>query len=1177
MGYVYGGSKKEDKDKNSDFRELADIELSMDWDELMDSETDESEQLSVTDALVRSMCDRGRVDIAYIAELSGRDKLEVISELREHIYQNPATFGGSYFEGWETSDEYLSGNIYKKLRDAMKACREYGQSFERNVTALRKICPATLGAEDIYVTTGSPWIPTDVIEDFIVEYFGFPQGVEQCVYEDKGEGRFKTEVHYISYGHGRWEARQRSVSLVVRDDITGVWEINFKNAFTVARSSKRKGEENPFYKYGTYDVPALTNLEKALNQQNPDVYDVVYSETNKNHRKRVLNREKTLLATERQKELIALFKEWIWKDEDRKNRLINIYMEKFGYERRRIYNGDFLEFPGMSPEVQLYDYQKNAVARILYSPNTLLAHEVGSGKTYIMIAAGMEQRRMGLSSKNMYVVPNNIVGQWRSIFLSMYPDAKLLVVEPKTFKPDVRQKILKEIRDGDYDGIIIAYSSFGLIPLSKKVELKELLDEIDRIVRALKDPKNDTSRLRDRLSRLKTKVEKLEQSGEYKDDEEDRIYFEHLGITGLYVDEAHNFKNVSIRTSMSNVPGISATGSAKCDMMMNKVHYVQRCNMGRGVVFATGTPITNSLTDIYVMQLYLQGGVMSQLELYSFDNWVANFAEREEDFEVDVDTNSYRMRTRFREFHNLPELTALLAQIADFHSMDDSADVPKTDGYNDTLIRRSSQLGEYLQYISERVEAIRSNGVRRTVDNMLKVTTDGRKAALDIRLASKDGMFSRDSKVYRCAENVYREYKASDDIRGTQLVFCDISTPKEGFNLYDELRNILINMGIPAEEIAFVHSAGTEAERTKLYKRVCDGKIRVLLGSTLKLGIGVNVQERMVALHHLDVPWRPADMIQRNGRILRQGNINEKVRIYRYITEGSFDAYSWQLLEVKQKIIHDILAGSMPQRYSDDVEDTVLDYGEVKALAIGNPLIKTRVEISNELSRQATLQTKYLEEHIGLRAELDRLPRDIRNQEELIRRCIDDIDFVDSMFAENDETSEAVEDTEEYSADSVEDYDEAYNAVNYGDGGTLTDLRRLLNMEIERALAAGREEVAEKTFIMEYRGFKVFTPGYINPKKRFVIISREGTYTVKIGDKMRGYATRIDNAIRRLNERLEKLRDGLEEKKARKSAIEAQLSSDAGYADRIRELKERLRQVDAELEEAKKEAEKQEQ
>lgn len=837
--------EKNEKKENRP-QETTCTDLPLDWNNIFDSDvrTQGVHTDSIPDALILSLNTLGRVDIEYIASVTGADCKTVICTLKGSIYQNPETWNECFYQGWETAEEYLSGNLMRKWNAAKKANEAYDGYFTDNLRAIEKVLPPTVAAEDIYITLGSPWVPADVIDDFMAHLFGDP-------------------LRYYYYN----KDAMREAYKTKHDEITGSWEIPCKSRYNHSVAVRKT--------YGTNKIEALHILEKTLNMKSVVVTDEVSCPVNASGKKRVVNKTETVAALDKQQALIKAFRDWVWTDEKRKERLETIYDNKFGCVRRRNFDGSFLTLPGLSPAVQLYPYQKDAVARIIFSPNTLLAHDVGAGKTYVMVAAGQELRRMGLSKKNLYVVPNNIVGQWRSIFLTMYPNANLLCVDPKAFTPKKREAVLKQIRDNDYDGIIMAYSCFEQIPLSKDYYREELRDKKALVTNVVKQKSKATSTLRRKRDAIDKAISEVELA---MDDWYDTIYFDELGVTRLFVDEAHNFKNVPIETKAKNVLGINAVGSKKCQDMMDKVHLVQKKNDGKGVVFATGTPITNSVTDAYIMQKYLQSGELALLDLQSFDGWIGMFAEKSTEFEIDVDTSTYRLATRFSRFHNLPELTALLASFADFHSVDASAGIPSFDGYSDALISKTPAFADYLDEISHRADAVRNRLVGRGDDNMLKITTDGRKAALDMRLVDPAAQFTYQSKVARCAENVADIYFRTAKERSAQIIFCDTSTPKAGFNIYDELKDRLGDLGVPREKIAFVHDAETESKRAKLFAKVRSGEIRVLIGSTFKLGLGVNVQERLIAMHHIDVPWRPADMTQREGRILRQGNRNANAR-----------------------------------------------------------------------------------------------------------------------------------------------------------------------------------------------------------------------------------------------------------------------------------------------------------
>lgn len=1096
--------REERERQEKHIEEVTCMDLPLDWENVFigDERTKGVHVDSIPDALVMSLTTLGCVDIEYISSITGVEYKTVICTLKGSIYQNPDTWGECFYKGWETAEEYLSGNLMRKWKSASEANDKYHGYFADNLRAIEKVLPPAVATKDIYITLGSPWVPADVIDDFIIHLFGDPP-----------------------YPYYRYPEDLKTI----HDEITGTWEIPCKSRYNHSVSVTKT--------YGTNRIEALNILENTLNMKAVNVTDEKKSLVNKSGVKRVINRKETIAALEKQKELIKAFQDWVWTDPARKERLEIIFENNFSCVRRRIFDGSFLTFPTMSPGVTLFPYQKDAVARIIFSPNTLLAHDVGAGKTYVMVAAGQELRRMGLSKKNMYVVPNNIVGQWKNIFCLMYPDAKLLCIEPKMFKPSKREEILARIRDEDFDGIIIAYSCFEMIPLSRQCYLDELKAQQEEIAKLIQTKGKATSRLTKKQKKLSEAIFELNTAW---DDMYDTVYFDELGITRLFVDEAHNFKNIPIETKTTNVLGISSVNSKKCKDMLDKVHMIQRKNDGKGVVMATGTPITNSITDAFAMQTYLQSGELGLLDLQSFDSWIGMFAEKVTEFEIDVDTSSYRLATRFSKFHNLPELTSLLSSIADFHSVDDSAGIPSHDGYNDALIGKTKDFSDYLELISDRAEQVRTGMVSRRDDNMLKITTDGRKAALDMRLVDTHAAFTFQSKVARCAENIADIYVKSFQDKSTQLVFCDSSTPKKGFNLYTELKERLMLYNIPEDQIAFIHDAETESKRSSLFRKVRKGEIRILIGSTFKLGLGVNIQDKLIALHHLDVPWRPADMVQREGRILRQGNTNKKIYIYRYITEGSFDAYSWQLLETKQRFISSLLSGSLTERSGADIDDTVLDYAEVKALAVGNPLVKERVEAANELMRYQVLQHKLTESRLQLEKELLEIPSKIVHQKELISQCEDDVDYCIKWREANPPVTE--------------------NKLKKEEAEKRKELRETIGNAV-------RDNVLQTTEnpLMVYRGFAVVLPTNMTAEKPYIWLVRSGRYYVELGDADVGNLIRIDNALDTLSDRLNAFKKGLSDLDVRENDIRAELSKDEGYADQIEYYRNKVNELDEKL------------
>lgn len=1106
-------AREEKERKEAHIREVTSMDLPLDWENVFDQDvrTQGVHADSISDGLMYSLSDLGRVDIEYISSITGEDYKTIICALKGSIYQNPETWGECFYKGWETSEEYLSGNMIRKWKAAKEADKEYNGYFSENIKAIEKVIPPTVATNDIYITLGSPWVPADIIDDFILHLFGDPFKHDRSRYNQAVIDRMMES----------WKT--------IHDEITGTWEIPCKSRYNDSVSVSNT--------YGTDKLEALYILEKTLNMQTIAVKDKICCATNASGVKRVINKAETAAAIEKQQKLIKEFQKWVWEDDARKERLERIFENNFSCIRRRIFDGSFLRFPDMSAQINLYPYQKDAVARIIFTPNTLLAHDVGAGKTYVMIAAAMEMRRMGLSEKNMFVVPNNIVGQWKNIFHEMYPSADILCVDPKSFAPSKRESILERIRDNDFDGIIIAYSCFEQIPLSKGYYQNLLIDEQKHIAEIAGKKNKATSRLKKKQEAVSKALSELSVA---MDDLYNGVYFDELGITRLFVDEAHNFKNVPLETKTNNVLGINSTGSKRCQDMMDKVHMIQKKNDGKGVVLATGTPITNSITDAYIMQRYLQSGELGMLDLQSFDSWIGMFAERVTEFEVDVDTSTYRLATRFAKFHNLPELTSLLSSVADFHQVDTSSGIPQIDGYTDALVSKTNEFANYLKGISQRAEDVRKGYVSRKDDNMLKITTDGRKAALDLRLVDPMASFTYQSKVARCSENVADIYFKTLADKSTQVIFCDTSTPKAGFNIYNEVKVMLQNKGVPSDKIAFIHDAETEAQRNTLFAQVRNGDIRILIGSTYKLGLGVNVQERLIALHHIDVPWRPADMTQREGRILRQGNTNSKVYIYRYITEGSFDAYSWQLLETKQRFISELLSGSLTERSGTDIADTVLDYAEVKALAVGNPLVKQRVEAANELTRYMALQSKLVESRIRLEKELLEMPGQIHNQIDLIECCKQDLAF----YTEWRKINPPVEDSKLKKEEA--------------------EKRKTLREFIGTAIREHVLETKEKTLI-SYRGFAIVLPANMTLEKPYVWLKKSGKYYVELGDTDIGNLIRIDNYLDSLGDHLGKLMLNLEKLREKEKDIRVELSKDESYTDQIETYKNKVKKLDKKL------------
>lgn len=864
-------------------------------------------------------------------------KSEEVVEKQEFSFVNP--------DGDDSNLNFLT-LYYNKREDFLKEKRIQSEANDNHINI-------EITKDDIEVQLGAPWVDEEVVKAFII---------------------------YLLNLNGKI---RRSFN-VIKESFSGSWKIDYKKS-----DFSRNVLSN--VKYGVTDYNALDIIESTLNLR-----EIKINNINKQ-----IDEKETIAALDKQKLINDKFKEWVFLDEERTNKIVVKYNSMFGKFVPKLYDGSDLVLPNSSDEVRLFSYQKDAIKKIIENDNSLLAFDVGTGKTYIMIAAAMELIRMGKTSKPMFVVPNNIVGQWEQMFLRLYPSAKLLVIEPKSFKSDVRNDVLYKIKNNIFDGIIIAYSCFEQIPVSEDF-LSDLFseinaeyeEEIDRI-----DTSRDYSRenkdwliqqVEKEISKNQTKFE----NGISYIEENDLLPFDELGITALFVDEAHNYKNLPIDSKMKSLRGINLTGSRKCQELLYKVRCVQR-NNGQ-IIFSTGTPLSNSIADAYVMQVYLQHKELKDLSLYKFDNWVKTFARPEQVCEIDVHTSGFRFVRRFASFHNLPELSKMFSVVADFYASSAGKDLPEFEDYTDIVLKKSKNLEVYMQNLCLRTENIRAGKVPRTEDNMLKVSTDGRKAALDLTLVGEKQEYDEFSKIYQCVNKVVEIYKEYD--RCSQLIFCDYSTPKgEDFSVYQELKDRLIKSGIDKDEIQFIHSFNTESQRLALYDKVNSGEVRVLIGSTFKLGIGANVQTKLKAIHHIDVPWRPADMVQREGRILRKGNQNKEIYIYRYIIEGSFDAYSWQILETKQTFISQFLTGSAYQRSASDLEDNVLTYAEVKALALSNPLLKDLTETQNNLRNVKVLYMKELENKEMLRDKVFDYKSELKKREVDLEKTRENAEYIASL------------------------------------------------------------------------------------------------------------------------------------------------------------------------------------
>ena len=912
------------------------------------------------DALRYSLNNRGCVDFEYMKTLYPKSEEELIEELDNLIYQDPERLH-DFNKGWVIASEYLSGNVKHKLNYAKSVNDD--NKYDKNITALERVQPTPLEYDEISVKLGSTWIPEDIYHQFCCELLDIPRW---------SQSRLK-----IKY------AKEVNTWLF---QASGLYGYGVKNTNT----------------WGTERADALSLIKNALNLQSVTVYDTLEDD------RKVVNPIETANAREKQELIKQEFKEWIWKDEERRNRLTKLYNEQFNCMREREFDGSHLTFDGMNPNIELREHQKNAVARVLYGGNALLAHAVGAGKTYEMIASAMELKRLGIVSKPMFVVPNHLLGQWANEILKLYPTANILVATQKDFEKTRRKKLMGKIATGEWDAVLIAHSSFGLIPMSKEYEQKHMENQIEEVVNAIERIKAETNdglsvkKLEQMKTSMETKLKTLLDAPK-----DDVVTFEELGVDELIVDEAHMFKNLPMFSKIRNVAGINNSESKKATDLFMKISYILENNGGKGAVFATGTPISNSMGELFAMQKYLQLDRLREMGLEHFDEWASTFGEVVNSFEIAPDGSGFRTKARFAQFFNIPELMTLFKEVADIKTPKMlNLPVPKLKGgdYKTIVAPKSVELGEYVEKLAERSEIIR-NGCDPRIDNMLLVTNDGRKAALDLRMVDENMPDLPNSKINMAVENIYRIWLENKEDKLTQLVFCDLSTPKSDgtFNVYDDIKNKLIAKGVPEEEIEFIHNAKTNPQKLKLFEDMRNGTKRILIGSTSKMGAGMNVQDKLIALHHLDCPWRPSDIEQREGRILRQGNQNEEVEIYRYVTEGSFDAYSYQLIQTKSTFINQIMANSNGVgRTAEDLDRDTLTYAEVKALASGNPLILEKFKVENELKQLYLSKSRYDKSHIELESKYNNeIPRQLKYQRQYLSGLEDDIKNVKDLSGDN--------------------------------------------------------------------------------------------------------------------------------------------------------------------------------
>ena len=1049
---------------------------------------------TASEALAVSIGERAKVDLPFMAELSGKTEEQITEELAGAIFRNPLT------DKWETSDEYLSGNVREKLGIAERFAENHPE-YEGNVQYLKKVQPKDLDASEIEVRLGATWVDTEYITQFMGETFHTP-------------GYYlgsKIDVRYAA--------------------VNGQWNITGKNM-------DNRGNALVQSTYGTQRANAYRLLEDALNLRDTKIYDTI-EDADGEHR--VLNKKETMLAQQKQKMIKEAFKEWIFRDIDRREALCKKYNELFNSSRPREYDGSHIQFTGMTPEITLMPHQKNAVAHILYGNNTLLAHCVGAGKTFQMIAAGMESRRLGLSQKNLYVVPNHLTEQWGSDFLRLYPGANVLVATKKDFEPANRKKFCSRIATGDYDAIIIGHSQFERIPLSVERQAAAIEKQIRDITMAIEDAEGQegtrytVKQMEKTRKSLQTRLDKLNDQTR----KDDVVTFEQLGVDRLFVDESHNYKNLFLYTKMRNIAGIAQTDAQKSSDMFMKCQYLDELTGGKGVTFATGTPVSNSMVELYTIMRYLQYDTIQKMGLGHFDSWAAAFGETVTAIELSPEGTGYRAKTRFARFFNLPELISLFKESADIQTADMlNLPVPEAEYINEVL-KPSEIQQDMVSAFADRAEAVRSGLVEPTVDNMLKITNDGRKCALDQRLLNDMLPDEADSKVNRCAKNAYDIWEETAEKKSTQLIFCDLSTPKNDgtFNVYDDIREKLVEKGIPREEIAFIHEAGTEAKKAELFAKVRAGQVRILLGSTPKLGAGTNIQDRLIALHHLDCPWKPSDLEQQEGRILRQGNQNEKVKIFRYVTENTFDAYMWQILENKQKFISQIMTSKSPVRACEDVDDAALSYAEIKALATGNPYIREKMDLDIQVSKLKLMKANHTSQKYRLETDIAKnYPVQIAAQKEQIAGLRADREAVKPILEEKEKD----------------------NFSMMIGGKTYTDRKEAGTAIL--AACAGLKAVKSNGQIGEFHGFSL-NASYDSFYQTYKLtIKRQCSYQIEIGKDVLGNLQRISNALtgieKRLTEAEQKMENLLSQLATAQEEVEKPFPKEAELTEKMERLAE---------------------
>ena len=1085
---------------------------------------------TASEALAVSIAEKAEVDMAYMAELSGKTQEELAQELRGVIFRLPEPLAEGESPRYVTADEYLSGNVRRKLRQAQRAA-DKDPAFSVNVEALTAAQPKDLDASEIEVRLGATWIDKDYIQQFMYETFHTPYYLQG-----------KIEVKYVPY--------------------TAEWQITSKNAFGY-------GDVAANTTYGTDRANAYKILEDSLNLRDVRIYDTV--ENAEGRERRVLNAKETTLAAQKQMAIREAFRDWIWKDPQRRQTLVRQYNEEMNSIRPREYDGQHIRFAGMNPEITLREHQKNAIAHVLYGGNTLLAHEVGAGKTFEMVAAAMESKRLGLCQKSLFVVPNHLTEQWASEFLRLYPSANILVTTKKDFESHNRKKFCARIATGDYDAVIIGHSQFERIPISRERQERLLREQINEItdgiaeVEASGGERFTVKQLERTKKSLEARLEKLQAEGR----KDDVITFEQLGVDRLFVDESHNYKNLFLYTKMRNVAGLSTTDAQKSSDMFAKCRYMDEITGSRGVVFATGTPVSNSMTELYTIQRYLQYERLQELNMTHFDCWASRFGETVTALELAPEGTGYRARTRFSKFFNLPELMNLFKEVADIKTAD-QLDLPTPEvEYHNIVAKPTGHQQDMVKALSERAAKVHSGTVDPSTDNMLKITSDGRKLGLDQRIINPMLPDEPGTKVNQCVDNILQIWRDGQPEKLTQLVFCDISTPQAAgskkvaktldnpilhaleqavpepenplaFTVYEDIRQKLIAQGMPASQIAFIHEANTEVRKKELFSKVRSGQVRVLLGSTQKMGAGTNVQDLLVALHDLDCPWRPGDLAQRKGRIERQGNQNPLVHVYRYVTEGTFDAYLWQTVENKQKFISQIMTSKSPVRSCDDVDETALSFAEIKALCAGDPRIKEHMDLDVEVSRLKLMKA-------------DHQSKQYRLEDQLLKHFPEEIEkhkgFIQGLETDMETLAAHPHPTDGFTGMEVR-------------GDTLTDKENA-----GAALLDACKEVkgSDPVQVGSYRGFAMFVTFDAFQKEYMLQLKGRMTHRTALGADPRGNLTRIDNALSQMPQRLESVKVQLDNLYQQQAAAKEEVGKAFPYEEELRVKNARLVELDMEL------------